>query len=57
MRVWPARLLSVGMPFRYVIPSFDVYNMANEMRKMKGYTTDGEVDYIPCGWLSEMEQL
>ena len=64
-------VLSVGMPFRYVIPSFDI--IAIEMRQMKieGYTTDGKnatttsssatippsVDYIQCGWLSEMEQL
>jgi len=35
-------VLSVGMPFRYVIPSFDI--IAIEMRQMKieGYTTDGE---------------
>ena len=35
-------LLSVGLPFRYVIPIFD--NIAIEMwqMKVKGYTTDGE---------------
>ena len=34
-------VLSVGLPFRYIIPSFDI--IPNKMRQMvKGYTTDGE---------------
>ena len=35
-------VLSVGMPFRYVIPSFDTIAIEIWQMKIKGYTTDGE---------------
>ena len=35
-------VLSVRMPFRYVIPSFDVIATEIRQMKIKGYTTDGE---------------
>ena len=35
-------VLPVGMPFRYVIPSFDVIAIEMRQMKIKGYTTDGE---------------
>ena len=35
-------VLSVGMPFRYVIPSFDVIAIEMRQLRMKGYTPGGE---------------
>ena len=35
-------VLSVGMPFCYVIPSFDVIAIKLQQMKIEGYTTDGE---------------
>ena len=35
-------VLSVGMPFRYVIPSFDVIAIEMRQLRMKGYTPEGE---------------
>ena len=35
-------VLSVGEPFRYVIPSFDVIAIEMRQLKVKGYTAEGE---------------
>ena len=63
-------VLSVGPPFRYVIPSFDILAIDMWQMRIKGYTAEGEernydifipmipysVNHIQCGWSSEMEQ-
>ena len=35
-------VLSVGMPFIYVIPSFDVLGVEMRQVRIKGYTSEGE---------------
>ena len=41
-------VLSMGVPFRYVIPSFDVIAIEMWQMKIKGYTAEGEDDIFIC---------